>query len=294
MEENITQRRTSDGEPIRKSTTPIKHRRRRRPAVVFRMSMLVFIWMICFISCFAAYMIGKNLFPEEAPKADSEVTASSRVTEESSSSADSEAVRVKTNPVPKGTVMTSSYLTECAFLGDSVIYQMGKNGDLDKKNVYSADTLTLDTYKDTYVPVGSSQVHFLSAINGAESPIYLMFGTDSLTEKTPEEAADAFSSLLNAIKNAAPDADIFVLSVPPVTEAAETAEPALLNSSIDAYNSMLLSLANSANVYFVDSNTALKNNENKLDTANALEDGIHLNEGGAKKLLDYVLCHVPA
>ena len=121
-----------------------------------------------------------------------------------------------------------------------------------------------------------------------------MFGTDSLTEKTPEEAADAFSSLLNAIKNAAPNADIFVLSVPPVTGAAETAEPALLNSSIDAYNSMLLSLANSANVYFVDSNTALKNNENKLDTANALEDGIHLNEGGAKKLLDYVLCHVPA
>ncbi len=294
MEENTTQRRTPTEEPIRKSTAPKKRRRRRRPAVVFRMSMLVFIWMICFISCFAAYMIGKNLFPEDSPKTDSEVTVSSQEMADSSSSADSEAVRVKTNPVPKGTVMTSSYLTKCAFLGDSVVYSMGKNGDLDAKNVYSADTLTLDTYKDTYVTVGGSQVHFLSAVNGAECPIYLMFGTDSLAENTPEEAADRFSTLLNAVKNAAPAADIFVLSVPPVTDAAESAEPALRNSSIDAYNSMLLAMANSADVYFVDSNTALKNSENKLDAANAMEDGIRLSESGAKKLLDYVLCHVPA
>lgn len=55
----------SANEPIRKTTSNKKRRRRRRPAVVFRVSMLVFIWLICFLSCFAAYMIGKNMFDEK-------------------------------------------------------------------------------------------------------------------------------------------------------------------------------------------------------------------------------------
>ncbi|MGN0648650.1 MAG: hypothetical protein ACI4J3_08485 [Oscillospiraceae bacterium] len=54
----------SASEPIRKKTSN-KKRRRRRPAVVFRASMLVFIWLICFLSCFAAYMISKNMFDDK-------------------------------------------------------------------------------------------------------------------------------------------------------------------------------------------------------------------------------------
>ncbi len=64
-------------EPIRKTTSNKKRRRRRRPAVVFRASMLVFIWLICFISCFAAYMIGKNMFEgKEKESSAAEITAS--------------------------------------------------------------------------------------------------------------------------------------------------------------------------------------------------------------------------
>lgn len=59
------QSNASTNQPIRKTTTS-KKRRRRRPAVVFRASMLVFIWLICFLSCFAAYMIGKNMFDGKA------------------------------------------------------------------------------------------------------------------------------------------------------------------------------------------------------------------------------------
>lgn len=56
----------SASKPIRKTTSDKKRRRRhRRPAVVFRASMLVFIWLICFLSCFVAYMIGKNMFDDK-------------------------------------------------------------------------------------------------------------------------------------------------------------------------------------------------------------------------------------
>ena len=79
----------------------------------------------------------------------------------------------------------------------------------------------------------------------------------------------------------------------PVTQAAEKAEKQLLNSTIDKFNSLLLTIANDSNVYFVDTNTALKNNDSRLDKDKAEEDGIHLNAEGERILLDYVLCHVP-
>ncbi len=66
-------------EPIRKSTSNKKRRRRRRPAVVFRASMLVFIWLICFISCFAAYMIGKNMFDDKKQESAAAIAATSVV-----------------------------------------------------------------------------------------------------------------------------------------------------------------------------------------------------------------------
>ena len=62
---------------------------------------------------------------------------------------------------------------------------------------------------------------------------------------------------------------------------------------IDDYNTRLLEIANKRDVYFVDVNTALKNNEGKLVKEYAEEDGIHLNAQGGQTLLNYVLNHVP-
>lgn len=296
MTHDTSENRVPQREQIQKNTAPKKRRRRRRPAIQFRLSMLLFIWMICFISCFAAYMIGQNLFPDDNAKQQnsSQQTASMIAVDFDSVNGSTASEAVKTNPVPKGTAMPNTYLQKCAILGDSIVYELGTSDLLQAMYVYSSETLTLESYQDATLFVNGTKTDLLSAIAGTTCPIYLMFGTDSLSTSTPEAAADHFSILLNAITNAASDADIFVLSVPPVTDDAETAEQAVTNADIDSYNSMLLSLANSADVYFVDTNTALKNNENKLAASDAAEDGIHLTEAAAQKLLDYVLCHVPA
>lgn len=72
MTQSTSENHSTQREHIQKNTSPKKKRRsRRKPAVQFRLSMLVFIWLICFISCFAAYMIGQNLFPEDSGTTDS-------------------------------------------------------------------------------------------------------------------------------------------------------------------------------------------------------------------------------
>ena len=120
-----------------------------------------------------------------------------------------------------------------------------------------------------------------------------MFGTETLAKNPPDQSADQFGNLLTSVIATAPESTVYVLSIPPVTEDAEKADPPLLNSDIDSYNSKLLDLCNQFNVYYVDTNTALKNNEGKLDRLYALEDGIHLTPEAGQILLNYVLTHVP-
>ena len=141
---------------------------------------------------------------------------------------------------------------------------------------------------------GQIAIRILSALNQANCPIYMMFGTESLGTQSPEQTITHFTTLLDSLIATAPESQVIVMSIPPVTaEAEKAADHPLLNSVIDDYNSRLLALCDKKNVYFVDINTALKNNEGKLDGHLATEDGMHLSLEGGMVLLNYVLSHVP-
>ena len=195
--------------------------------------------------------------------------------------------------MPESVPQSAEYLTRCAFLGETNIFNLKQAGLLQEYNVYASETLNLSNYSKEYVMLDGTTIRILSAINSASCPIYLMFGTESLAKQPPDQTADQFSVLLNSVIATAPEAEIFVLSIPPVTAAAEQGDKGIKNSDIDEYNSLLLEAANTANVYFVDVNTALKNNDSKLDPAYALEDGIHLTTEAGAIMLNYVLSHVP-
>ncbi|HBI85424.1 MAG TPA: hypothetical protein DDX71_03925 [Ruminococcus sp.] len=199
----------------------------------------------------------------------------------------------KVNPVPETAMQPMDYLTRCAFLGETNIHNLSVDGILQPNNVYASETLNLNNYTREYVMLNGTTIRILSVINSASCPIYLMFGTESLSEQPADQTADQFDVFLNSVIAVAPEAKIYILSIPPVTAAAEQASPPLLNSTVDEYNSLLLELANKHNVYFVDTNTALKNNESRLAPEYALEDGIHLNSDGLQIMMNYVLCHVP-
>lgn len=317
----------SKRKPMTRSRRRSKQKKQRRgPVMRFRFGQLILIWIFSLILCFAAYLYNRNFHPEK------DVFLKSNDTETVDSAVDSEveslpdetpdtgepsadpaasaetptdvpneeaaeetpAAPTKINPVPESAPQPPDYLTRCAFLGETNIYNLGKEGMLQTFNVYASENLSLNNYTKEYVQLGEdTTIRILSAINSANCPTYLMFGTETLAKNPPDQSADQFDSLLTSVIATAPEATIFVLSIPPVTEDAEKADPPLLNSDIDSYNSKLLDLCNKYNVYYVDVNTALKNNEGKLDRLLALEDGIHLTPEAGRMLLDYVLTHVP-
>lgn len=304
-----------------------RRKQRRGPVMRFRFGQLILLWILSLILCFGAYIYNRNFHPEKdvfLKSEDAEAADDSSLTDLAPEEGDTAAEETpdtpeaapsdtptdvpneegveeapeapkKANPVPEYPPQTPDYLTRCAFIGETNIYNLGQAGMLQPFNVYASEKLNLNNYTKEYVQLGEdTTIRILSAINSANCPTYLMFGTETLAKNPPDQSADQFGNLLTSVIATAPEATVYVLSIPPVTEDAEKADPPLLNSDIDSYNSKLLDLCNQFNVYYVDVNTALKNNEGKLDRLYALEDGIHLTPEAGAILLNYVLTHVPA
>ncbi len=294
-------------------------KQRRGPVMRFRFSQLVLIWILSLIFCFGAYLYNRNFHPEKdvflAEPEESSVAEDSQVEslppeeepeelpenteavgEENAEPTETEPIQytTKINPVPESVPQPAEYLNKCAFLGEINIYQLGQNGLLQPFSVYASEKLLLTNYIREYVMLEGTTIRIMSAINSASCPIYLMFGTESLGTQPADQTADQFDQLLNSAIATAPEAQIIVLSIPPVTAFAEVnGETPIKNSVIDDYNSRLLEISNKRDVYYVDVNTALKNNEGKLNPEFAEEDGIHLNTAGGQALLNYVLNHIP-
>lgn len=310
-------------------------KQRRGPVMRFRFSRLILIWILSLIICFGAYLLARNLNPEKdvfvkpAPGAATAESAEdstpeeqpqeTQETQESEAPADENAegegteeseggegedgeesaadqpTTDKINPVPESEAKPQDYLAKCAFVGETNIYNLGEDSLLNPYSVYASETLTLENYAREYVLLNGTTIRILSALNQASCPIYLMFGTESLTTQGADQTIAHFIQLLGSLKATAPEATIYVMSIPPVTaEAEKLTEGSIKNSVIDEYNSLLLETANQNDVYFIDVNTALKNNDGKLDGHLATEDGKHLSLEGGMILLNYVLTHVPA
>ena len=292
-------------------------KQRRGPVMRFHFSQLVLLWILSLILCFGAYLYNRNIHPEKdvfladaeessevddlqlesLPPEDTELEpVETEPVESAESAVETEPVptTTKINPVPESVPQTADYLNKCAFLGEINIYQLGQNGLLQPFSVYASENLTLSNYVREYVMLEGTTIRIMSAINSAGCPIYLMFGTESLGTQPADQTADQFDQLLNSAIATAPESQIIVLSIPPVTAFAEgNGETPILNSVIDDYNSRLLEISNKRDVYYVDVNTALKNNDGKLNPEYAEEDGIHLNTAGGQVLLNYVLNHIP-
>lgn len=312
-------KRTKQSEPVHAQ----KKRRRRGPLLRFRFGAIILIWVLCVVGGFGIYMVKRNIHPEIAAAelaakkngdsdADTDedtdtdtdwetldddtpaVTDSTDAASPEEPTSSQVVIQAKINPVPEGAPQDADYLNHSAFLGETNVWKMGQNGLLQTMSVYSDETLNLENYETHYFDLSGTQIKMLSVIRAADCPIYLMFGTDALKRMTPEKASDMYLEMLGKVQAAAPESKIYILAVPPVTQAAEKADKQpILNSTIDKFNSLLLTIANDSDVYFVDTNTALKNNDSRLDADKAEADGITLTAEAEQILLNYVLCHVP-
>jgi len=277
----------------------------------FRIDMVVISCAIAFVACFVIYIktaelaasdkdfsktssqtesvvvVDNSLTPSNSEKPSSD----SVLTEEASSQ---EVIKQAINPVPECESVGMQYFDGCIFIGDSLTFGLASYNLIKQDNVIASIGMNVNKIDTELIKTTSGDITALDALKKAQPKnVYLMLGSNGIAWLSNESMIEKYGVFVDEVTSETPNTTVYILSIPPVTEGKETAsEGSVLNSKIDGYNSELLNMANEKNVYYVDINTALKNNQGKLDTDKAQKDGMHFQKATYDIMLNYIMTHV--
>ncbi len=260
---------------------------------------------IAILVCAAALVIAllailvMSLLPDAAPvDASSSASSSSSVSASQSGSYDPDADALDKQAYD-GTILPETadggqtYIDETMFLGDSNTYRLVAYGLTTWQNNLSAVGMGIQHVTSTpcmYFKGSSSPVYVAKAVSMMQPRrIVITYGTNN-TNSTADTFKNQYRSALEAIKKEWPYADIIINAVPPVAQTRTGAAAA--QKAIDEFNKALADLAKEDGYRFLNSSEALKDPATGFARASyMIEDGLHLNEQGAKALIDYVRTH---
>ena len=260
---------------------------------------------IAILVCAAALIIAllailvMSLLPDAAPvDASSSAPSSSSVSASQSGSYDPDADALDKQAYD-GTILPETadggqtYIDETMFLGDSNTYRLVAYGLTTWQNNLSAVGMGIQHVTSTpcmYFKGSSSPVYVAKAVSMMQPRrIVITYGTNN-TNSTADTFKNQYRSALEAIKKEWPYADIIINAVPPVAQTRTGAAAA--QKAIDEFNKALADLAKEDGYRFLNSSEALKDPATGFARASyMIEDGLHLNEQGAKALIDYVRTH---
>lgn len=274
------------------------------PIIRFRFKVVFIIFLIITAVCFFIYMTGTNFGEEEegsftatwqehsVEKETGEKPTEKKNDNSKPSETNKEKENIK-NPVPESAAMTPTYFSKCVFVGDSITVGLSDYQVVPMQSVIAEIGMNIEKINTEKMQTAYGETTVLDAlIQAAPENIYIMLGSNGIAWLSLDEMIEEYSEFTDGIKEALPDTNIYILSIPPVTEKREKAENPILNSSIDEYNSKLLKLADDNGYYYVDINSDLKGEDGKFPEEDAADDGMHFNKATYDKMINYILSHV--
>jgi len=200
------------------------------------------------------------------------------------------------NPVPMSDAVFDSYFDDAVFFGDSLTYGMTANFPIDSDNVIACKGASIRTMMQKVELSGKEEMGTVNAIGEVvdrePKKIYIMLGINGLAWMTTQQVIDDYEELIDRIRIANPYAKIYMQSIFPVSKFKEQSDDRYNNYKIDKINNALLNLASEKQVYFLDTNSILKDEKGNLSSefTNA-SDGIHINQEAYELWYEYLCEH---
>lgn len=273
-------------------------KRKRRPKVRFSIWGLILLFALTFAACFIFYMVKANLNPDFLDDEFGSITTEENVetvpdTEDATepeNGEDEEATTVPkaeiTNPVPQSEAAEAGYFEECCLITDSTLLDMANFSNFtdvigsEALNALNCNTTKVATNYGTVTPLETIQIK-------KPKNLYIMLGSDIGTDPV-DEMIESYSKLVDNLHATRPEMNIYVMQLPPVKAEGEDNSK---NELINDYNSKLLAMANKYQVYCIDTNTALKNQDGSLDPSFLDEETKKFNETAYSTITGYILTH---
>lgn len=194
----------------------------------------------------------------------------------------------------EGAAMKDDFSDAC-FIGDSRTVGLEMNSDKAKADFYASQGLNISTaLTDAVVTLDNGNMG--TVIDGASQKpykrIFIMFGINELGWPYPENFVSQYVELVNAVKEAQPEADIYIESVLPVSYKAVETNEVFTNENIDNFNDYVKQVAEQTGTNYLDINSYFKDDSGSLPE-DAAADGIHFVRDYCLEWIDILAYLVP-
>ncbi|MEG2191803.1 MAG: GDSL-type esterase/lipase family protein [Oscillospiraceae bacterium] len=189
-----------------------------------------------------------------------------------------------------------SYFDNAVFIGDSLA-----DGFRVYKETTGLTNSTFLTAKSTnprsftqggYITINGEAIHAFTAIEQLNpGKVYVTLGTNALMAMEPAEFMETYYEFIHMLKQKAPNALIYVTSIPPTTAEKSAKEPRLDIFRIFETNRLIAKMCNEEGISYVNLYEVLKSGSGYLREEIAAKDGIHLTPSGYAEWANYLIGH---
>lgn len=210
-----------------------------------------------------------------APAEETSAAETTADTEISTTSATSETVSESETSAPFSAEVSTEYDKEffdsVLMVGDSLSVGFVNYGYLNAENVFAQVGLTPASVMTAEI---NGETVYAKAQALSPKHICIMLGTNGLSYLSEDYMAEKTGEFIDELRLICPDAEIAVISIPPVTEEHESEKPEKIEN-ITKYNTHIAKVAEDKEAEYIDIFTLLKDENGYLSDDYAENDGLH-------------------
>ncbi len=199
--------------------------------------------------------------------------------------------------LPAGTA-PEGYRDKLVFFGDSTTHGMKAYkvfGSRDTTQVWTPTSGTLALFRavtDLIYNPNTGEEQLLCDLAAAVKPEYLIvtLGVNGVSFMDEEYFKTEYQNVIDTILKASPDTKLILQSIYPVARSYEK-QQSINNQKICDANAWIVELADANQLPYLNTYAALVGEDGYLPEDCQNGDGMHLNEAGFSKIMDYVINH---
>jgi len=169
------------------------------------------------------------------------------------------------------------------FIGDSIYTGLVNYGYFESSNVFAQIGLNPESARtkayDGYTSVSKAQ-------EMQPKRIFIMLGSNGLAYMGNTYMSEQMALLVNELKAVCPDSYIYVVSIPPVTKAHDSAGQETM-VMVNGYNKLLKGMCEEVGVVFLDLCSELEDSSGYFSADYAEADGLHFLGSAYKHMLSF-------
>lgn len=196
--------------------------------------------------------------------------------------------------LPEFETVTESYFDDALFIGDSRTVGIKKYTDLGNASFYSETGMSIYNIFDKKLlePTISDEKKSLEDVltENTYGKIYLMVGINELGRGTADTYFAEYSKVIERIRQLQPEAIIFIEGNMNVTKEKSDNDPIFNNVNIGIRNAKIAALANQKDIFYIDINEAVTDDEGYLMDEYTFDD-VHLKAKYYSIWKEFLLAH---